>query len=130
MLTKTNFYEGLVTKETMSEMQSRKGERKRRTTANPQFSSAALEAKRITKLELAERKAKRRLLTNITNNNNSNNNNNDNNPSEDTQTKPTMNPIANPRSIGVEPQELLPGINLVIVLIDINVLNCSQKVYI
>jgi len=36
----------LVTKETFTELQSRKYERKRRTTANPQFSSAALEAKR------------------------------------------------------------------------------------
>lgn len=97
---------GLVTKETLSELQSRKGERKRRTTANPQFSSAALEAKRITKLELAERKAKRRLLTNITNNNNNNSDNN----SADSQTKSALNPISNPRSIGVEPQELLPGI--------------------
>ncbi|CAG2111373.1 unnamed protein product, partial [Medioppia subpectinata] len=56
---------GLVTKESLAELQSRKCERKRRTTANPQFSSAALEAKRITKLEIAERKAKRRLLNNM-----------------------------------------------------------------
>ncbi|XP_076370045.1 PHD finger protein 21A-like isoform X2 [Tachypleus tridentatus] len=37
---------GLVTKDTLSELQNKKVERKRRTTANPQFSNAALEEKR------------------------------------------------------------------------------------
>ena len=53
---------GLVTKEALIELQSRRNERKRRTTANPQFSNAALEAKRIQNQEIAERRAKRRLL--------------------------------------------------------------------
>lgn len=47
-----------------NEFQSRKNSRKRRTTANPQFSSAALEAKRVTKMEIiAERKLRRQLAT-------------------------------------------------------------------
>lgn len=110
---------GLVTKETLNELQSRKCERKRRTTANPQFSSAALEAKRITKLELAERKAKRRLL--ITSSDTT------------TTTAPTavngmtaansqrttsclnskttyLSSGSSPKSIGVEQQEIMPGI--------------------
>ncbi|XP_067143423.1 PHD finger protein 21A-like [Centruroides vittatus] len=37
---------GLVTKEFLTELKSRKVERKRRTTANPQFSNAAIEEKR------------------------------------------------------------------------------------
>ncbi|XP_022252592.1 uncharacterized protein LOC106468552, partial [Limulus polyphemus] len=37
---------GLVTKDALSELQNKKVERKRRTTANPQFSNAALEEKR------------------------------------------------------------------------------------
>ncbi|XP_022241358.1 PHD finger protein 21A-like isoform X1 [Limulus polyphemus] len=45
---KSNFMAalGLVTKDTLSELQNKKLERKRRTTANPQFSNAALEEKR------------------------------------------------------------------------------------
>ncbi|XP_075544509.1 uncharacterized protein LOC142578804 isoform X1 [Dermacentor variabilis] len=37
---------GLMTREALRELQHRRGERKRRTTANPHFSSAALEEKR------------------------------------------------------------------------------------
>ncbi|XP_064482393.1 PHD finger protein 21A-like isoform X2 [Ornithodoros turicata] len=36
---------GLMTREALKELQSRRGERKRRTTANPHFSNAALERK-------------------------------------------------------------------------------------
>lgn len=36
--------------------------RKRRTTANPQFSHAAIEAKRITKLEVANERKNRRQM--------------------------------------------------------------------
>jgi hypothetical protein len=107
---------GLLTKETLSELQNRKCERKRRTTANPQFSSAALEAKRITKLELAERKAKRRLL--ITNNNSDNNtNNNTNTNSTTTQNSKTtyLSCNSNLKSIGVEQQEISPGIQSFII---------------
>lgn len=53
---------GLVTKKALSEIQNKKSERKRRTTANPQFSSAAIEAKRISALETAAKKAKKREL--------------------------------------------------------------------
>ncbi|XP_054155975.1 PHD finger protein 21A-like isoform X1 [Oppia nitens] len=156
---------GLVTKETLTELQSRKCERKRRTTANPQFSSAALEAKRITKLELAERKAKRRLMINnsyniaannpgpgrppnnplssINNNNKSSvaaaaaanhniskpNNNSitsqntapvvngggggNQNKSNNNNNASYLNSSANPKSIGVEQQELAPGLYIV-----------------
>ena len=51
---------GLVTKQALSEIQNKKSERKRRTTANPQFSNAAIEAKRITAQELAAKKANRK----------------------------------------------------------------------
>lgn len=47
--------------EKYDEIISRKNVRKQRTTANPQFSSAALEAKRVTKLELLEERKNRRL---------------------------------------------------------------------
>jgi len=59
-----NFLYGLrlVTKEQFLEMKTRKSGRKRRTTANPQFTNAAIEAKRITALEKAAKKAKRRSL--------------------------------------------------------------------
>ncbi|XP_076328786.1 PHD finger protein 21A-like [Tachypleus tridentatus] len=45
---KSNFMAalGLMTKDALSELQNKKLERKRRTTANPQFSNAALEEKR------------------------------------------------------------------------------------
>jgi len=90
---------GLVTKEALTELQSRKCERKRRTTANPQFSSAALEAKRISKLEIAERKAKRRLL--ITNNGDS----------SVAHTKTTyLSNGSNAKSLPYDPQEISPGI--------------------
>jgi hypothetical protein len=91
---------GLVTKEALTELQSRKCERKRRTTANPQFSSAALEAKRISKLEIAERKAsKRRLLIS---------GNGDNSVAN---TKSTyLSNGSNAKSIGIEPHEISPGI--------------------
>ncbi len=89
-----------MTKEALTELQSRKCERKRRTTANPQFSSAALEAKRISKLEIAERKAsKRRLL--ITGNGDS----------SVANTKSTyLSNGSNAKSIGIEPHEISPGI--------------------
>lgn len=51
---------GLVTKKALHELQNKKGERKRRTTANPHFSNAAIEAKRISAMELAAKKAKKR----------------------------------------------------------------------
>ena len=55
-------YIGLISREEYDEVVNRKNSRKRRTTANPQFSSAALEAKRLTKLEIiAERKNRRQL---------------------------------------------------------------------
>lgn len=50
----------LVPREEYEELANKKNSRKRRTTANPQFSSAALEAKRQTKMEIiAERKNRR-----------------------------------------------------------------------
>lgn len=51
---------GLVTKAALSEIQNKKGERKRRTTANPQFSNAAIEAKRISALETAAKRQRRK----------------------------------------------------------------------
>ena len=45
-------------------MTSRKNSRKRRTTANPQFSSAALEAKRLTQQEIVNERKHRRQLAN------------------------------------------------------------------
>ncbi|CAG2165070.1 unnamed protein product [Oppiella nova] len=111
---------GLVTKESLAELQSRKCERKRRTTANPQFSSAALEAKRITKLEIAERKAKRRLLNN--GDTGSSHTGSATNPHitppaagphmpalNKTNTQTVNNNATNPKSIGVEQQEISPG---------------------
>lgn len=53
---------GLLTKQALSEIQNKKYERKRRTTANPQFSNAAIEAKRITAMEIAAKRAKRREM--------------------------------------------------------------------
>ncbi|XP_074595640.1 uncharacterized protein LOC141850812 [Brevipalpus obovatus] len=53
---------GLVTKQTLKEIQNKKCERKRRTTANPQFSNAAIEAKRITAMEVAAKRAKRKEM--------------------------------------------------------------------
>ncbi|XP_053206618.1 probable serine/threonine-protein kinase MARK-A, partial [Panonychus citri] len=53
---------GLVTKQTLKEIQNKKCERKRRTTANPQFSNAAIEAKRINAMEVAAKRAKRREM--------------------------------------------------------------------
>ena len=51
---------GLVTKEALSELQNKKYTRKRRSTANPHFSNAAIEAKRINQMELAAKKARRK----------------------------------------------------------------------
>ncbi|KAI1309083.1 hypothetical protein HDE_00292 [Halotydeus destructor] len=51
---------GLVTKSALTEIQNKKTERKRRTTANPQFSNAAIEAKRITAMETAAKRQRRR----------------------------------------------------------------------
>ena len=51
---------GLITKKALSELQNKKTVRKRRTTANPHFSNAAIEAKRINQMEMAARKAKRK----------------------------------------------------------------------
>lgn len=45
---------GLMTREALSELQNRRGERKRRTTANPHFSNAALEEKRRNALLLGD----------------------------------------------------------------------------
>lgn len=53
---------GLVTKTALKEIQNKKSERKRRTTANPQFSNAAIEAKRITAMEVAAKRARRREM--------------------------------------------------------------------
>lgn len=53
---------GLVTKQALKEIQNKKSERKRRTTANPQFSNAAIEAKRITAMETAAKRARRREM--------------------------------------------------------------------
>ena len=53
---------GLVTKAALSELQNRKYTRKRRTTANPHFSNAAIEAKRINQMENAARRAKKREM--------------------------------------------------------------------
>jgi hypothetical protein len=54
---------GLITMKALSELQNKKSVRKRRTTANPHFSNAAIEAKRINQMELAARKAKRKQET-------------------------------------------------------------------
>ena len=54
---------GLITKKALSELQNKKTVRKRRTTANPHFSNAAIEAKRINQMEMAARKAKRKEQT-------------------------------------------------------------------
>lgn len=51
---------GLVTKQALSELQNKKYTRKRRSTANPHFSNAAIEAKRINQMELAAKKARRK----------------------------------------------------------------------
>ena len=51
---------GLVTKQALSEIQNKKSERKRRTTANPQFSTAAITAKRIEAQENAAKRAIKR----------------------------------------------------------------------
>lgn len=71
---------GLITQKALSELQNKKTVRKRRTTANPHFSNAAIEAKRINQMEVAARKAKRKEVTRTRyslvarrNNNNSNN---------------------------------------------------------
>ncbi|XP_015790698.1 uncharacterized protein LOC107367510 [Tetranychus urticae] len=53
---------GLVTKQALKEIQNKKCERKRRTTANPQFSNAAIEAKRINAMEVAAKRAKRKEM--------------------------------------------------------------------
>lgn len=65
---------GLVTKQALSEIQNKKSERKRRTTANPQFSTAAITAKRIEAQENAAKKAikKREREDNLLNSNTSN----------------------------------------------------------
>lgn len=66
---------GLVTKQALSEIQNKKSERKRRTTANPQFSTAAITAKRIEAQENAAKKAikKREREGNLLNSNNPSN---------------------------------------------------------
>ena len=56
---------GLVTKEQLVELQTRKSTRKRRTTANPHFSNAAIEAKRATQIQIAAKKALRRERTRV-----------------------------------------------------------------
>lgn len=63
---------GLVTKQALNEIQNKKSERKRRTTANPQFSTAAITAKRIEAQENAAKKAikKREREGNLLNSNN------------------------------------------------------------
>lgn len=54
---------GLVTKAALSELQNKKYTRKRRTTANPHFSNAAIEAKRINQMETAaKREAKKKEM--------------------------------------------------------------------
>ena len=66
---------GLVTKQALSEILNKKSERKRRTTANPQFSTAAITAKRIEAQENAAKKAikKREREDNLLNINGSSN---------------------------------------------------------
>lgn len=64
MLDKEDFIKmlQLVHKNDLEKMANCKKPRKRRTTANPQFSHAAIEAKRITKMEIAnERRHRRRI---------------------------------------------------------------------
>lgn len=51
---------GLVTKSAMLEIQSKRSGRKRRSTANPKFSTAAIEAKRAVAIEVAIERTKKR----------------------------------------------------------------------
>lgn len=61
---KENFLSGLglVTKAAHKELQNRKSVRKRRTTANPQFSNAAIEAKKANQMVIAANKLKNKEL--------------------------------------------------------------------
>lgn len=51
---------GLLTQAALLELTNKKSIRKRRTTANPKFSTAAIEAKRVVAMEAAAQKARRR----------------------------------------------------------------------